>query len=99
MQAILFALVAHIGWGAGDIFGAISSRKIGGYSMTFWSYLLRIPLLAFFIPFDLEHVRALTLNNILLCGVLSIVALVGTSFFFEAFQGSNPSLIGTIGAA
>ena len=99
MDAIVFALITHIGWGTSDIFGVISSRKIGGYSTTFWSYVVRIPLLALYIPFDMVNARALTINNILVSGVLSIVLLAGTSFFFEAFRGSNPSLVGTIGAA
>jgi drug/metabolite transporter (DMT)-like permease len=99
MDAILFALVTHIGWGTSDIFGVISSRKIGGYSTTFWSYLVRIPLLGLYIPFDMVNARALTLNNFLVSGVLSIILLAGTTFFFEAFRGSNPSLVGTIGSA
>ena len=32
-------------------------------STTFWSYFVRIPILALFIPFDMEHVRALTPQN------------------------------------
>jgi drug/metabolite transporter (DMT)-like permease len=99
MEAILFALVAHIGWGTSDIFGAMASRKIGGYSTTFWSYLVRIPFLALFLPFDMENVRSLTWSAFLISGVLSMVLLTGTAFFFEAFRGGNPSLVGTIGSA
>lgn len=36
MNAIFFALISYVGWGAGDIFGAIAARKIGGYKTTFW---------------------------------------------------------------
>lgn len=36
MNAIFFALISYFGWGAGDIFGAIASRKIGGFKTTFW---------------------------------------------------------------
>lgn len=36
MNAVIFALISYVGWGAGDIFGAIASRKIGGYQTTFW---------------------------------------------------------------
>jgi hypothetical protein len=32
MEAIFFALAAHIGWGTSDVLGAVVSRKIGGYS-------------------------------------------------------------------
>jgi drug/metabolite transporter (DMT)-like permease len=99
MEAILFALVAHVGWGTGDIFGAVSARKIGGYSTSFWSYVVRIPILAFFIPFDMEHVSALTLTNFAVSGLLSLVLLLGSTFHFEAFNSGNPSVIGTIGSA
>jgi drug/metabolite transporter (DMT)-like permease len=99
MAAILFALVAHVGWATGDILGATVSRKIGGYSTTFWSYVVRIPVLALYLPFDLENVRAVTLLDIGVSGALSVVALVGTVFFFDAFRGGNASLVGTIGSA
>jgi drug/metabolite transporter (DMT)-like permease len=99
MEAILFAFVAHIGWGTSDIFGAMVSRKIGGYSTTFWGYVVRIPVLALYIPFDLEHVQALTWGNVAVSGLLATVLLVGTSCFFEAFRGGNASLVGTISSA
>jgi drug/metabolite transporter (DMT)-like permease len=92
-------MVAHVGWATSDIFAAMVSRKIGGYSATFWGYIVRIPFLAFFIPFDMENVRALTLSNFLISGLLSIVLLIGTAFFFDAFRGGNTSLVGTIGSA
>lgn len=36
MNAIFFALISYVGWGAGDIFGAIAARRIGGFKTTFW---------------------------------------------------------------
>lgn len=99
MEAILFALVAHVGWGTGDIFGAMASRKMGGYSITFWAYIIRVPLLALYIPFDMENVRAITPGNFLLSGLLAIIMLIGGALFFEAFQGTNVSLVGTIGSS
>src|SRR5215203_5397350 len=99
MEAILFGFVAHIGWATSDIFSAVVSRKIGGYSTTFWSNLIRIPLLALFILFDLENLRALTFNTFLLCGALAIISLIGGVCFFSAFQGGNASLVGTIASA
>jgi drug/metabolite transporter (DMT)-like permease len=99
MEAIFFALVAHVGWGTSDIFGAMVSRKIGGYSITFWGCLVRIPILALYIPFDLENLSALTWGSFALSGLLALVILTGTVFFFEAFRGGNASLVGTIGSA
>lgn len=36
MNAYILALITYLGWGSGDIFGAIASRKIGGFKTTFW---------------------------------------------------------------
>ncbi len=36
MLAYIFGLISYFGWGIGDIFGAITARKIGGYQTTFW---------------------------------------------------------------
>lgn len=99
MDAILFALLAHIGWGVGDLFGAIVSRKIGGYSATFWSYIVRIPLLALYIPFILDDVAHLNVTNVLITGLLSLIVIAGNVLHAEAFLSSNASLVGTIGAA
>ena len=99
MEAILFALVAHVGWATSDIFGAMVSRKIGGYSLTFWSYVIRIPVLALYLPFDLVNLSALTPRNFFISALLAVVLLFGTSCFFEAFRAANASLVGTVGAA
>lgn len=52
MNAIFYALMSYIGWGAGDIFGAIASRKIGGFKTTFWimvgASILFLPLTFFY---------------------------------------------------
>ena len=50
MNAIFFALIAYVGWGTGDIFGAIASRRIGGYKTTFWVMLTAAVLFAPLIP-------------------------------------------------
>ena len=36
MIAYLFGLLSYLGWGTGDIFGAIAARKIGGFQSGFW---------------------------------------------------------------
>lgn len=99
MEAIFFAVLAHIGWGVGDLYGAVLSRRIGGYATTFWLLIVRVPVLAFYLPFDRENLAALTWTNVAWSSGLALVLLVGTVIFFEALRFGNASLVGTIGSA
>ncbi|MEX1020588.1 MAG: EamA family transporter [Litorilinea sp.] len=99
MAAIFFAVLAHVGWGVGDVFGAVVSRRIGGYATTFWLLIVRIPVLAFYLPFDRDNLAALTWESLGWSAGLALVALVGAVLFFEALRVGNASLAGTIGSA
>lgn len=55
IQSLLFAFITYIGWGSGDIFGAIASRKISAYSTAFWVYILGISINTLYIPFVLNQ--------------------------------------------
>src|SRR5260221_13953206 len=99
MPAIIFALLAYVGWGVGDIFGVISSRKIGGYAATLWSYVLRTVLFALYIPFILPNLKHLTVANASLTIFLSVIFIVGVSLAFEAYESVSASLVGTITAS
>jgi len=57
MLAIIFALIAFVGWGTGDIFGGLVSRKIGGYSTTVYYYVLSFLLFSLYLPFALATYR------------------------------------------
>ena len=99
MPAIFFALISFVGWGVGDIFGTISSRKIGGYSTTFWTFLLGVIIFSFYIPFalgDLAHMTFALLAFTLLMGLLEVG---GNIAFNEALRISNAPIVGTIGAS
>ena len=74
-MAIIFALVAFVGWGVGDIFGGIVSRKIGGYSSAFWSYVFCLILASFYIPFAGNPFQHLTLQSSL---ILLVLTPIGT---------------------
>lgn len=99
MQAILFALLSYIGWGVGDIFGVIASKKIGGYSATFWSFAARAIVLTAYLPFIMNDIRHLTIANTLFTILLSFLFIIGSILFFKACNGANVSLVGAIGAA
>lgn len=98
-MAILFAILAYIGWGVGDIIGVIYTRKVGGYATTLWSYIFRTVLFAFAIPFLLPTFGHLTVANISLTIILSIIFIIGVAISFEAYESTNASLVGTICAS
>ena len=85
--------------GVGDIFGVIASKKIGGYSATFWSFATRAVVLTAYLPFILTNIHHLTLTNTLFTAFLSLLFITGSIFFFEACNRANVSLVGAIGAA
>lgn len=96
MPAIIFALISYIGWGAGDIFGAITTRKIGAFSTSFWVSIAGVIVFSFYIPFafsDLEHYTADILFINIILGSLYVVVNV---LINAAFARSNVSLIGTV---
>lgn len=99
MEAIIFALISYLGWGIGDIFGTIASRKIGGYSTTFWYLLFQLPLFSLFIPFFLDNLKNLTPSLLILNVVLGIIGTIGLIAFFEGLKIGNASLVGTISAS
>ena len=99
MQAILFALVSYIGWGAGDLFAAISGRKIGSLSATFWFLLLAVLI---FLPFGIlfkEQASHITPKIILLVFTLSTIGNIGLITFYEALRVGNPTLVGTVSSS
>lgn len=99
MQAILFALISYFGWGIGDIFGTIATRKLGAYSTTFWSYIFRVLIFALYIPFALPLLSNLNLPLLSLNLGLGFLLLVGFVAFNEALRIENAPLVGTIAAS
>lgn len=96
MQAIFFALISYIGWGAGDIFGAITTRKIGAFSTSFWVSIVGVLVFSLYIPFaaaDLQKYNSYLLFLNIILGSMYVVVNVMIN---KAFAVSNVSLIGTI---
>lgn len=99
MEQILFAFLALLGWGSGDIPGGIVARKIGGYSAVFWLYIFSILSASIYAPFAIGELRNLTLNTALILVCLSVGALIPMVALYKGIQVGNASLVGTIGAA
>lgn len=96
MQAIVFALISYFGWGVGDIFGAVTTRKIGALATVFWVSLLGSFIFTFYIPFDLTSLVHLTIPILLFNILLGIIFMIGSLCLNSAFKLSNVSLTGTI---
>jgi len=99
MQPILFALISYLGWGTGDIFGTIATRKIGAYSTTFWYLIFQIFLFSFLALFFLADLQNLTLPVLVLNLALGIIGTLGLIAFYEGLRIANASLVGTIAAS
>lgn len=99
MLAILFALISYLGWGTGDIFGTIASRKIGGYATTFWISLLGFAIASFFIPSSLESLKNLTIPTLGLLLVLTLISPFSNIALFEGLRVGNASLVGTMASS
>ncbi|MBI2019712.1 DMT family transporter [Candidatus Daviesbacteria bacterium] len=99
MLSIFFALISYLGWGVGDIFATIASRKIGGYSVVVWSHIFAGIMLALFIPFEVQQLQNITVTVALLSVAIVIIALIGDTSFNLGLQKGNASLVGVIAAA
>ena len=99
MQAIIFALVSYLGWGIGDIFGTIATRRIGAYSTTFWYILLQVPIFGILIPFFTSHLQNLTLEILIINTTLGLIGTIGLVAFYEGLKVGNAALVGTIAAS
>lgn len=99
MLSIIFALVSYLGWGSGDIFGTIATRKLGAYSVTFWSLFLGLVISSFFIPFSLNGLQGLTPAIFFLNIILGLILVTSFLMFNEALRITHPSLVGTIAAS
>jgi len=99
MPAIIFAILTLIGWGIGDIFGAIASRKIGGYSTTLWLLFSAVLMGSFYIPFAIPDLHQYTAPLLILNIVLGLLLIIGNTLINEAMSVSNASLVGVISSA
>src|SRR3989338_6085 len=99
MPAIFFALISFLGWGIGDIFGTIATRKIGAFSTTLYSYILRVAIFALYIPFALAELSHLTKDIFLINIILGVLLLIGFLVFNEALRTASAPLVGTIAAS
>lgn len=93
MNAVFFALVAYFGWGAGDIFGAIAARKIGGYQTTFWIMTAAAIIFAPLIPVYWTSLAASPVLVILTALILGFFYQTGNFAINEALRRADASIV------
>lgn len=96
MPAILFAIISYLGWGVGDLFGTVASKKIGGYSITVWNGLFSVSLFSLYLPFALKDLAKFTPELFLITVIAGIFSQIGFLFFYRGLEVGMPSLVGTI---
>lgn len=94
MTAIILAILTFIGWGSGDIFGAISSRRLGAARS---SMAITVFVLIFLLPLaPFMDTTGLTSSVIWQSAILGLI--LGTAYlcFVEGLRIGNPAIVGTI---
>src|SRR3989344_4063006 len=94
--AIFLALITFIGWGTGDLFTIVSTRKIGASLTTFWVFFFSFILSLLFLPFVPHNFSAITLPLLVLNIFLGILYVSGNVLISEAFRLSSAPLVGVI---
>lgn len=95
-MAIFFAFLAFFGWGVGDIFGAISSRRLGYKYSFFWSLVFSTIFGAILLPFAGKFP---SISDLLLAACINLIDFMGTILYFRALEIGNISLVATIAAS
>lgn len=96
MNALLFALISAFGWGSGDIFGTIASRKIGGYATTLGQFVFGAILFGLYIPWAISDITKITPLLFGINIVLGLLYVTGNIAFNEAVRTSKAPLVGPI---
>lgn len=96
MNALVLALVTFFGWGTGDLFTIVASRKIGATLTTFWLFFFSFLLSLLLLPFVPHDIKAITLPLLFLNIFLGIIYVSGNVLISEAFRISSAPLVGII---
>lgn len=99
MPAIFFALISFIGWGTADVFSTIATRRLGGFSVTLWTYILFLLIFSLYIPFALNDIKNMTLGLITVNIAIGITGLIGDIAYYEALRLESSHLVGTIASS
>ncbi|OGG20434.1 hypothetical protein A3D03_01705 [Candidatus Gottesmanbacteria bacterium RIFCSPHIGHO2_02_FULL_40_13] len=92
-MAIIFALIALIGWGVGDICVTIASRKLGFLVTYFWAFVFGLIVIVFMMPF----MGGISDGRMFFFAILlNLIHTAGNLSFFRGLEVGNASIVGTI---
>ena len=96
MLAVIFAVFTQVGYGVGDIFAALASRKLGSLIASFWISLFGLLIFSFGLILFRENYDDLSLSTVILN--IGLAILLGFSFlsFLQALKIGNAPLVGTV---
>ncbi|OGM11038.1 hypothetical protein A2Z22_04210 [Candidatus Woesebacteria bacterium RBG_16_34_12] len=94
--AVLLALITFFGWGIGDIFTVIATRRIGANLTTFWVFLFSFILSLLIFPFVPHDFSLITFPLLIFNIFLGILYVSGNVLISEAFRISSAPLVGII---
>lgn len=94
--AITLALITFVGWGTGDLFTVVATRKIGGSLTVFWVFFFSFLLSLLLIPFAPTNLNSITLPLLLLNLFLGVLVVSGNVLVAKAFHESSAPLVGII---
>ncbi len=95
-MSLFFALFTLIGWGVGDIFVALASRKLGAKLSYFWGNILAFLLSSLYIPFA---GKISDWRMFMLAGALNIIHVLGNISYFRGLEVGNATIVGTLSSA
>lgn len=94
--ALILAFITFLGWGTGDLFTIVASRKIGANLTTFWVFSFSVLLSLLVLPFVPHNFAAITLPLLVLNIFLGILYVSGNFLISQAFRISSAPLVGII---
>ncbi|MBP9816525.1 MAG: DMT family transporter [Candidatus Pacebacteria bacterium] len=87
---VLLALLALVGWGVGDFLIQRTTRLVGSAKALFFIGLVGFLALS---PFVLPDLGQISLSDIALLSVLSIIVMAGAAFDFEALRQGKIAIV------
>lgn len=93
---IVFALVSLLGWGVGDIFVTIISRKLGNLQAYFFGFIFAWMLASLYIPMS---GGISNYGMFFLAFGLNIIHTFANLSYFKGLEVGNASLTGTVGGS
>ncbi|MFA5136152.1 MAG: DMT family transporter [Patescibacteria group bacterium] len=93
---VVLALITFFGWGTGDLFTIVATRKIGANLTTFWVFFFSFLLSLLALPFVPHDLYAITFPLFFFNIFLGLLYIFGNVLISEAFRISSAPLVGII---